>query len=51
METNKPHVDVKIQPQVSSPFSSLIKSSLIASFSACVAESATIPLDTVKVRL
>jgi hypothetical protein len=52
METSKQqHVDVKIEPQVISPLSSLIKSSLIASFSACVAESATIPMDTVKVRL
>lgn len=51
METRKQHVDVKIPTQVSTPASSLIKGGLIASFSACVAESATIPLDTVKVRL
>ena len=51
MQTRKQYGDESPQIQNSPPQYKLFKNALIASFSACVAESFTIPMDTVKVRL
>lgn len=51
MQINKKYGETTQKISNPSPVSFLVKNALIASFSASIAESFTIPMDTVKVRL